>query len=119
MGLGTPWAAEVVEDLQKGLALLDQIAHTTQRLSVPYSERIEQLNVTQLQRKWAKAEKALWPMSWLAKRKARSVLDAAVTGEGEPDVTQDLRSLVRIRALRSKVTALGWRQLGNTGGQDN
>ena len=104
--LGMPWAADVVEELQKGLTLLDQIAQATKQLSVPYSEHVEQLNVTQLQREWAKAEKALWPMSWLAKRKVRSVLDAAAAGETEPDVARDLRALVRIRALRSEVTAL-------------
>ena len=104
--LGMPWAADVVEELEKGLALIDQIAQATKQLSVPYSEQVEQLNVTQLQREWAKAEKALWPMSWLAKRKVRSVLDAAATGETEPDVARDLRALVRIRALRAEVTAL-------------
>ena len=104
--LGMPWAADVVEELQKGLALLEQIAQATKQLSVPYSEQVEQLNVTQLQREWAKAEKALWPMSWLAKRKVRASLDAAAAGESDPDVARDLRALVRIRALRSEVTAL-------------
>lgn len=105
-GLGMPWAAEMQSELQKGLALLDQITKTTQQLSVTYGEQVEQLNVTQLQRDWAKAEKAFWPMSWLAKRKLRATLEAAVTGEGEPDIARDLRSLVRIRALRSEVQAL-------------
>lgn len=104
--LGMPWAMDVVEELQKGLTLLDQIAQATQQLSVSYNEQIEQLNVTQLQREWVKAEKAPWPLSWLAKRKVRSALDGAVTGEGEPDEGHDLRSLVRIRALRSEVAAL-------------
>ena len=104
--LAIPWAADVVEALQKGLTLLEQIAQATQQLSVAYSEQVEQLNLTQLQREWARAEKALWPLSWLAKRKLRSVLDAAVTGECEPDLARDLRCLVRIRALRSEVAAL-------------
>ena len=104
--LGVPWAADVVEEVQKGLSLLDQITQTTQQLSVSYDEQVEQLNVTQLQRDWAKAEKAFWPLSWLAKRKVGATLNAAVTGEGEPDVAKDLRSLVRIRALRSEANAL-------------
>lgn len=105
-GLGMPWAAEMQTELQKGLALLDQITKTTQQLSVTYGEQVEQLNVTQLQRDWAKAEKAFWPMSWLAKRKLRATLEAAVTREGEADVARDLRALVRIRALRAEVQAL-------------
>ncbi|MDP1648969.1 MAG: DUF3320 domain-containing protein [Rubrivivax sp.] len=104
--LGIPWAAEVQTDLQRGLELLEQITKTTQQLSVTYGEQVEQLNVAQLQRDWAKAEKTLWPMSWLAKRKLRAALETAVTGEGEPDVARDLRLLVRIRSLRSEVQAL-------------
>jgi very-short-patch-repair endonuclease len=104
--LGMPWAAELRTELQKGLALLDQITKTTQQLSVTYGEQAEQLNVTQLQRDWAKAEKAFWPMSWLAKRKLRATMEGAVIGESEPDIARDLRSLVRIRALRAEVQAL-------------
>ena len=104
--LGMPWPSEMQAELQKGLTLLDQIAKTTQQLSVAYGEKVEHLNVSQLQRDWAKAEKAFWPMSWLAKRKLRTALEAAVTGEGEPDVARDLRLLVRIRILRSEVQAL-------------
>ena len=104
--LGLPWSAEVQAELQKGLELLDQITKATQQLSVTYSEQVEQLNVNQLQRDWAKAEKAIWPLSWLAKRTLRAALETAVTGEGEPDVARDLRLLVRIRALRSEVHAL-------------
>jgi len=105
-GLGLPWAAELQTELQKGLALLDQITKTSQQLSVTYGEQVEQLNVTQLLRDWTKAEKAFWPMSWLAKRKLRATMEASVTGEGEPNVAGDLRLLVRIRALRSEVQAL-------------
>ena len=105
-GLGMPWAAEVQTALQKGLALLDQITKTTQQLSVTYGEQVEQLNVTRLQRDWAKAEKALWPLSWLAKRKLCTALEPVVTSEGDPDVACDLRLLVRIRALRSEVQTL-------------
>ena len=104
--LDMPWSTDVVAELQKGLALLDQIGKTTQQLSVPYGEPVDHLNVTHLQRDWAKAEKAIWPMSWLAKRKVRAALETAVTGEGEPDVARDLRSLVRIRALKSETDAL-------------
>ncbi len=105
-GLGMPWAAEVQAEVRKGLALFDQITTATQQLSVTYGDQVEQLNVTQLQRHWAKAAKALWPMSWLAKRKLRAALEAAVSGEGEPDVSHDLRLLVRVRALRADVQAL-------------
>lgn len=104
--LGQPWSADVVEALMKGLGWLGEIDQATKQLSVQYSEQVEQLNVNQLQREWAKAEKAMWPLSWLGKRRIRAALDAAVAGEGEPNVAEDIRSLVRIRALRAEVSGL-------------
>lgn len=104
--LGQPWAMAKVQELKKGLGLLESIDSETKQLSVQYGEQVEQLNVSQLLREWSKAEKAVWPLSWLAKRKIRKSLDAVVAGEGEPDVAQDLRTLVKIRALRSEVMAL-------------
>lgn len=104
--LGQPWPMAMAQELEKGLALLEGIDRETKQLSVRYSDQVEQLNVNQLQRDWAKAEKAIWPLSWLAKHKIRKELDAVVTGEGEPNVAGDLRAWVEIRALRSQVLAL-------------
>lgn len=104
--LAQPWSDGVVEELKRGLSLLDDIDQQRGNLSVQYSEQIEQLNVARLQREWAKAEKRIWPLSWLGKRTIRKALDAAVMGEGEPDVGRDLDALVRIRAIRSEVSAI-------------
>lgn len=104
--LGLPWPPDVLEELQKGLALLDQIAQTRQQLSVSYSDQADQLNAVQLQREWAKAEKAIWPLSMLGKRKIKAMLSALATGEGEPKVGADLRALARIQGLRSEVERL-------------
>lgn len=104
--LGLPWPADVAEALRKGLGLLDGISQATGQLSVQYGEQVEQLNVAQLQREWAKAEKTIWPLSWLGKRKISKTLDTAVVGVGEPDVARDLAALARIRALRIEVAAL-------------
>ncbi len=104
--LGLPWPADVAEAMRKGFGLLEEISQTNRQLSVQYGEQVEQLNVNQLQREWAKAEKAIWPLSWLGKRKIGKTLDAVVTGEGEPDIGKDLAALVRIRALRAEVAAL-------------
>ncbi len=104
--LAPPWPANVVAELQKGLALLDQIGKTTLQLSACYGEQVDQLNLPLLQRDWSKAERAIWPMSWLAKRKVRATLETAVTEDGGLDVARDLRSLARIRTLRSEVNTL-------------
>ncbi len=104
--LGQAWPMHTVLELKNGLALLDSIDQAMKQLSVRYGEQVEQLNVGQLQREWVKAGKAMWPLSWLAKRKISKALDAVVTGEGEPDVAKDLRAWVEIRALRSQAMAL-------------
>ena len=75
--LGLPWPPDVLEELQKGLALLDQIAQARQQLSVTYSDQTDQLNAVQLQREWAKAEKAIWPQSML---KGKSSMLGAASG---------------------------------------
>lgn len=101
--LGTPWPVDLAEALDQGLGLLEEMARQQQTLSVKYGTQVEQLNVAQLQRDWDKAEKSLWPMSMLGKRKVKAALETAIEGTGEPQVAQDLAALVRIRALRAQV----------------
>lgn len=104
--IGKPWTDDVVGELRGGLKLLDELAKTTDQLSVRYGEQIEHLNVAQLQRELAKAEKAVWPISFVGKRKVKQALESCVTGEGEPDVAADLRLWIRIRSLRAEAEAL-------------
>lgn len=99
-GLGTPWPAAVSDDLERGLQWIDQMTQLRQGLSVKYSSGVTQLNVSQLQREWAKAEKAFWPISWLGKRKVRAALETVIEDAGEPRVADDLAALVRIKGLR-------------------
>jgi hypothetical protein len=101
--LGVSWPAAVVEELEQGLRLLDEMTRLKAGLSVKYGSGVAQLNVAQLQREWAKAEKAFWPLSWLGKRKVRAALEATIEGTGEPRVADDLAALVRIRSLREEV----------------
>lgn len=104
--IGRPWHADLVTALTQGLALLEQIRQAREQLSVAYSDAIEQANVQQWQRDWTKAEKSLWPLSWLGKRRVFKQLAAMVAGEGEPDVAKDLALWLRIRQLRADVAEL-------------
>lgn len=104
--LGTPWPFEVVEDVGKGLRLLDQIGEATRRLSVKYTEAVDQLNVHQLAREWRKAEEAAWPMSWWRKRAIGKTVDAVVAGEGEAKVGADLQLLTSIRDMRNELNKI-------------
>ena len=101
--LGTPWPAPVCDDIDNGLRCIEEIAQLRQSLSVPYSAEVYQLNVVPLQRAWAKAEKAVWPLSWKGQRDVRSALEAVTEGAGEPDVEADLAALVRIKVLSEQV----------------
>ena len=104
--LGKPWPDDVAHELNGGLALISELAKVTSQLSVQYGEQVEHLNVSLLQREWAKADKAVWPLSLVGKRKIKRALEACVTGEGEPDVAFDLRAWIRIRAMRTEIEAL-------------
>jgi very-short-patch-repair endonuclease/KaiC/GvpD/RAD55 family RecA-like ATPase len=104
--LGAPWGSDAVSLFKKGLALLAEIDGQAKQLSVRYDDRIEQLNVGQLYREWLKAEDAVWPVSSLGKKRVRGVLASAVVGEKEPDVSNDLRLLTRVRELRLDVAAI-------------
>ena len=73
--LGTPWPPAVSDEIERGVQLIEEISQLRAGLSVKYGSGVGQLNVSQLQRDWAKAEKAFWPMSWLGKRKVRSALE--------------------------------------------
>lgn len=104
--LGKPWSADTVTELEKGLRLLDDLAASEENLSIRYGEQVEQLNIHQLQRGWAEAERSVWPMSWLRKRQLTRTLRDCVTGAGDADVAQDLPILVRIRDLKSELAAV-------------
>ena len=104
--LGRPWSSDVVSELEKGLRLLEELAASEDKLSVRYGEQIEQLNVHQLQRGLAEAERSAWPMSWLRKRAITRAVQDCVTGDGDADVASDLSLLVRIRDLKSELAGV-------------
>lgn len=104
--LGTPWPTVVSDEVERGVQWIDEMTQLRNGLSVKYGAGVWQLNVAQLQREWAKAEKSFWPLSWLGKRKVRGVLDSVVEGTGEPHVADDLAALVRIRSLQEEVHQL-------------
>jgi hypothetical protein len=93
----------VVEDIGKGLRLLEEIAEGTRRLSVTYGDGVEALNIHQVSREWRQAEASVWPLSWWRKRTVAKILEATATGEGVVKVAEDLKLLVRIRDLRAEV----------------
>jgi very-short-patch-repair endonuclease len=104
--LGTHWPPAVSDEIERGVKLIEEMSQLRAGLSVKYGSGVEQLNVSQLQRDWAKAEKTFWPMSWLGKRKVRSALEGVIEGTGDPHVADDLSALVRIKSLREEVQQL-------------
>jgi very-short-patch-repair endonuclease len=98
--LGPAWPAAVSDELERGVCWIEEMTGLREGLSVKYGSGVAQINVSLLQREWAKAGKSIWPLSWLGKRKVRGVLEAVIEGTGEPRVAEDLAALVRIRSLR-------------------
>lgn len=101
--LGRPWSADVVEELEKGVQLIEELAASEATLSVRYGEQVEQLNVHQLQRAWTEAEGSVWPLSAIRMRRLGKVLQDCAIGEGDADVAKDLPVLVRIRELKGRI----------------
>lgn len=104
--LGVAWPTAVSEALQRGTKWIEEITQLREGLSVKYGSGVEQLNVTLLQREWAKADKLFWPMSWLSKRKVRGAVESVIEGTDEPNIALDLAALVRIKSLRDEVADL-------------
>ena len=101
--ISKPWSSDIVAELNKGLRLLDELTATESTLSVRYGEQVEQLNVHQLQRGWAEAERSVWPLSAMRKRQLVKVMQACAIGAGEADVAKDLPLLVRMRDLKTEI----------------
>mgnify|MGYP002073650803 FL=1 len=101
--LGEPWSAMVSDEVERGVQCIEEMTRLREGLSVKYGGSVEQINVSLLQREWARSEKALWPASWLGKRKVRRVLEMVIEGTGDPRVAADLDALVRLRSLREVV----------------
>lgn len=104
--LGTPWSPAISDEIERAVQLIEEMSQLRTGLSVKYGSGVAQLNVSQLQRDWAKAEKAFWPMSWLGKRKVRRVLETVIEDTGDPRVADDLSALVRIKGLLEEVQQL-------------
>lgn len=104
--LATPWASFALDGLFKGIELLEQVQRLEESLSVRYSDAVEQVNVYQLSRDFAKASKAVWPLSWFGKRKVNQSLEAVVIGGDEPRVADDLTTLTAIRDKRAEIEKL-------------
>jgi very-short-patch-repair endonuclease len=103
--LSAPWPADVVSELRSALGLIEEIDRLRASLSAMYSDQLQRLDVAQLHRDWKSAEKAVWPLSWVARRKITKALQAVVL-EGTPDVPADLSALAQIRDLEAEVAAV-------------
>lgn len=104
--LSTPWSPFALQTLRSATALLEELHRLEQSLSVRYSDAVERLNVYQLSRDYTKAAKAIWPLSWLGKRKVQQQLEAVTAGQGEPKVEEDLNTLTAIRDQRAELEKL-------------
>lgn len=104
--LGTPWLESTTVQLSHGLDLLRQLGEHQAALSVSYDKTIEQLDVGQLQQMWEQAEQAVWPKSWLIKRKVSAQLTSAASDSSQPDVANDLRKWNAIRTLQQQIQAI-------------
>lgn len=110
--LGMPWPSGVSDDLERGVQWIEEMAQLRTGLSVRYSAGVGQLPVVQLQRDWAQAQAAFWPLSWLGQRRVRRALEAVTQDAGTPRIAEDLAILARIQRLHDEVNQLDLRGAG-------
>lgn len=104
--LGSPLPVASAELLDQGIKALDERNELLRGLSVKYGPGINGINVSLLLREWVKAERAIWPISWIGRRKVRAQLDAVIEGTGEPRIPDDLAALVRIKSLEIELSQI-------------
>jgi very-short-patch-repair endonuclease len=110
----SPNSTEIVVDANPNLQeLFDEILEAKRKLSVRYDEEVERLDLPELEAAWKKAEKAIWPASWLRKRKVRKQLSTVIAGQDKPDIAQDIRLLARMATLREQGLAQVEQQLAD------
>ncbi|XBG31927.1 DUF4011 domain-containing protein [Pseudomonas sp. 13.2] len=100
------WPSSVVDTLQDAITKFAAIKELTTQLSVTYSDSVEALDVEQLKQEWQKADDAMWPKSWLGKRRVTASLAAAQVSPGDADVPRDLSTWIEIRGLRKAIDDL-------------
>lgn len=104
--LPKPWAPAVIADMSLGLDLLDQVDQFKSKLSVKYSDQIDQLNAELMQAEWTKASQQIWPKSALGKRKIKAFLKGLSSEPRDPVPEADIPILVQMRALQTRIAGL-------------
>ncbi|MBD8568351.1 DUF3320 domain-containing protein [Pseudomonas syringae] len=104
--LSPAWSSAVIETIQDGLAKFAKIKELTDQLSATYTDAVETLDVEQLHQEWVKADEAIWPKSWLGKRRVTATLAAVQAVAGEADVAKDLSTWIEIRGQRKLIDEL-------------
>jgi len=107
--LPAPWPAPLLAELRRGIDLLERIAHDEPRLSARYD--YSRVSAAPLYSAWQEAERSIWPLSLLRRRRVAASLRSAVVGGGEPKPPSDLPVLVRLEQIRGEVAAIDLRAL--------
>lgn len=102
--LGPRYSLDMVEQLRKGLSLLESAAQAEAALSVPYTDAVEQLDIFQLQRDWVRAEASIWPISWWRKKQVTQKLEGVA--QGLVDAARDVHTLAKLRSFQHKLATL-------------
>jgi very-short-patch-repair endonuclease len=103
--LAAPWTEALCSELRTAGEMLAKHKEYAGQLSLKYGEGVERLDLLRLQRELQSAEKAIWPLGWFKRRALAKTLKAVATPGGEPDISGDIRRLVKMKGLQSELTA--------------
>jgi len=107
--LPATWPETLRRKTERGISLLHQIDAEENRLSAKYD--MSRVMASVWEDNWRKAEKSIWPASWLRKRRVLADLTSAVEGRCRPDPERDLPILQQLEQMRMEVASIDLRAL--------
>jgi very-short-patch-repair endonuclease len=103
--LTAAWADALCSELRTASEMLAKHKEYAGQLSLKYGDGAERLDVQRLQRELESAEKAIWPFGWFKRRTLSKTLKAVAVSGDEPDVSGDIRRLVKMKGLQTELAA--------------
>lgn len=104
--LSMPWSKSIDDEVGSGIALLEKHIQVKSLLSIPYSEDVMSLDINHIQSEWVAASSAVWPASWLRKRKIVAMMTPFMAGHQKADFMADFAYLTELQALQKSITNL-------------
>lgn len=104
--LSRPWRGDEQLKVKHGLEQIEQHLEITKQLSVSYNSSIFELDMIQLKADLEKAEKTIWPLRSIRKRRVHSILAKATEEKKKIDLPGDIEKLAAIQRIETEINCI-------------